>query len=259
MKIADLLPVAARVLDQTGDLPPATVTCSTAERFLPPLVHTLASLGMSEEDRTALVTAVASAPGWAGPGGACAENDGWTSTGTVDGLDVQAIAVPLPGCTSEPLTRPYPASPPVSTLSCYAPFVDWSASLPAEVKSLEVAKDCAGPAGSRPVWCCAPGRTSGASPSWSCRSPTMGGAATAASACCRPGTSSASALGCDGETVSRSPPARSHTTKKTTVEQHFLLINAAASQRRFDRRAARVERLVDQMRTIINPAMNNQP
>lgn len=139
--MADLLTVAARVLDRAGELPPVTIVCRPAEAVLPQLVLTPASLGMSEEDQSAVVTAVASGMGW--PWHSLAGGDGWTSTGTVDGVQVQALAAPLSGCSSEPPAR----STDVTTAEhaeLLRALIDWSASLPKESKALEVAEDLHG-------------------------------------------------------------------------------------------------------------------
>jgi hypothetical protein len=136
--IADLLAVAARVLDWAGELPPLTVTCSPAERLLPPLTLTPASLGMREDDQAALVRAVAATMGW--PLRRLPEVEGgWTSTGTVDGVVVQALAAPLSGVVD--LEARITDATTAEHAELLRALIDWSASLAGEAKALEVRED----------------------------------------------------------------------------------------------------------------------
>lgn len=140
--IADLLTVAARVLDRAGDLPPVTVTCSPSERFLPPVTVTPASLAMADDDQADIARTVASRMGW--PLRPLSEGDGWISTGTVDGVEVQAIAAPLSGGTSsEALTRATDVTT-AEHAELLRTLVDWSASLPTKVMALEVTEELHG-------------------------------------------------------------------------------------------------------------------
>jgi hypothetical protein len=137
--IADLLDVAARVLDRAGELPPLTVTCSPAERFLAPLALTPATLSMSRDDQAALVRAVAVAMGW--PLDRLADVDGgWSSAGTLDGVKVQVLAAPMPDGFGTPPPRSANATT-ADHAALLRALADWSATLPDSVKALEIRED----------------------------------------------------------------------------------------------------------------------
>ncbi|MFI6485108.1 hypothetical protein ACIBH1_44860 [Nonomuraea sp. NPDC050663] len=138
--LGELLAIAASVLDATGPAPAATVTCLPHERFLPAITLTPASLWMSVEEQFALPRLVAERMGW--PLQPLSTADGYASTGTLEGVRVQALAAPLPSTSRTPLARGK-----VTTAEHADPLralVDWAASLPTAVTGLEVREDLDG-------------------------------------------------------------------------------------------------------------------
>jgi hypothetical protein len=117
LMLSDLLAIAAHVLDRVGELPPITVTCA-AERFLPPIIITPASLNMGLDEQAAVPRTIAFGLGW--PLGRLFDGDGWTSTGIMDDVHVQALAVPLRrAAASTSSVAASPASPrPNTPISC---------------------------------------------------------------------------------------------------------------------------------------------
>ena len=132
--------VAATVLEASGDLPPATVTCDPTERVLPPVTLSPASPAMPRSDQEQLVRAVAGRLRW--PLRDLAEGDGWSTTGRVEDVQVQTLAVPLP-------TGQVPVRASDVTTSEHADLlralIDWSTTLPTGVQALEVSEVLDGP------------------------------------------------------------------------------------------------------------------
>lgn len=133
-----LLATAAHVLDQVGELAPVMVTCNADQTLLPPLTLAPASLGMDIDAQTEIVHTVATAMGW--PTNHLLDYQAWTATGKVDGVEVQAIAAPVRGSSSEPLVRTGEATT-AEHAQLLRDLTDWAATVPTGIKALEVAED----------------------------------------------------------------------------------------------------------------------
>ncbi|MFG2005205.1 hypothetical protein ACGFNU_39280 [Spirillospora sp. NPDC048911] len=98
-----LLTAAAVVLERAGEIGPVSVRCDRASRSLPPVTITPASVTLPGDVQRAIVRTIAEAMGWrARP---LDGEDGTTTRGQVGAIEVDALAVPLPG---HPVDRPGP-------------------------------------------------------------------------------------------------------------------------------------------------------
>lgn len=140
-----LLAAAARVLEAAGELPPLVVGCAPGQRFLPPVTLTPGST-LSAADQHALPAEVAARLGWPlrrlsqMPG-----DDGRAPSGTVCGVTVEALAMPMVLNLDRHRTRAVPTDGASVTTAQHAALlrdlVDWAATLPSGVITLQIYED----------------------------------------------------------------------------------------------------------------------
>jgi hypothetical protein len=123
-------------VERVGEIPPVTVTCDQAIRWLAPVTLSPASLGMPPEVQDGLIRAIAARMRWSAQ--PLDDGPGMIAGGVVDGIEVQAIAVPGPQVRAVARTGTVTTGEHAGLLR---DLVDWSASLPEQVTALEVRED----------------------------------------------------------------------------------------------------------------------
>ncbi|MFB4318790.1 hypothetical protein [Actinomadura sp. 21ATH] len=183
-----LLAATARVLEQIGPLPPATVTCDPATRFLPPVTLTPASPAAPAAQQRDLVHTAAARMGW--PVSPLDGGDGAIADGTVDGIRVQALAAPLRSAPAarEPAEETPRASGTAEHAALLRALTDWAAALRPRSPPWKSARTPPPAAYCPPAWSWPPTPPPTSCPTWWSGSPTMAGAGSAATDCSRLGT-----------------------------------------------------------------------